>query len=424
MGVWFWIAAVAMAAGSLLGPFLVLRGAGRGTGSASQRQALAVYRDQLEEVARDAARGTIGAAEAEALRGEIGRRMLEVDRAGRGGDAAAQPGSGSAAGAGDGRAGALVAAGLAAAALSLALGLYLGLGRPDLADRPMALRAADAEAWLGARAAQAEAEGAARAGGLWPAPAEPDPEFLRLAGELRAAVAGRPDDIEGHRMLAWTEARLGEFTAARRAQERVVELGGADPATGDLEVLAGIMIEGAAGAVSPEAEAVLLRVLERDGANGPALFHLGRLYDMAGRPDRAFALWDRLLRQAPAGDPWAEAARQGMGALAWRAGQHRYEVPAAAPAPGPDAGDLAAAEAMSPEERAEMIRGMVAGLAERLATEGGPAADWARLIQAYGVLGEAEAARAIHAEALERFAGSAGDLALIAEAAAAAGIAP
>jgi cytochrome c-type biogenesis protein CcmH len=113
-----------------------------------------------------------------------------------------------------------------------------------------------------------------------------------------------------------------------------------------------------------------------------------------------------------------------MGALAWRAGQHRYEVPAAAPAPGPDAGDIAAAEAMSPEERAEMIRSMVAGLAERLATEGGPAADWARLIQAYGVLGEAEAARAIHAEALERFAGSAGDLALIAEAAAAAGIAP
>jgi len=422
MDIWFWIAAAAMAAGSLLGPFLVLRGAGRASSSSGGSGALAVYRDQLGEVARDAARGAIGAAEAEALRSEIGRRMLEADRAGRA-DGSARVA------AADGRAGVFVATGLAGAALCLALGLYLGLGRPDLTDRPMALREAEAEAWLGARAAQAEAEAAARTAGRWMRPAGPDPEFLRLAGELRAAVAGRPDDIEGHRMLAWTEARLGDFSAARRAQERVVALGGAVPETGDLEVLAGIMIEGAAGAVSPEAEAVLLRVLERDGANGPALFHLGRLYDMAGRHDRAFALWDALLRRAPAGDPWADAARLGMGALAWRAGQHRYAVPpppeaVSGPAPGPDAADVAAAEAMSPEQRAEMIRAMVAGLAERLATEGGPATEWARLIRAYGVLGEVAAAEAVHGEALVRFAESAGDLALIAEAAVAAGIGP
>ncbi len=416
MGIWFWIAAVAMAAGALLGPVLVLRGAGRAGSARAGARALAVYRDQLEEVARDAARGVIGPAEAEALRSEIGRRMLEADRAGRGAAVA---------GAGDGPSGRLVAAGLAGVAVIGALGLYLMLGRPDLADRPMALREAEAEAWLGARAGQAEAEAAAVAAGRVIRPAAPDPEFLRLAGELRAAVAGRPDDIEGHRMLAWTEARLGDFAAARRAQERVVALGGAAPETGDLEVLAGIMIEGAGGAVSPDAEAVLLRVIERDGANGPALFHLGRLYDMAGRHDRAFQLWDALLRQAPAGDPWAEAARQGMEALAWRAGQHRYAVPAPpAPdaAPGPDADAVAAAEAMSPEERAEMIRGMVAGLAERLATEGGPASDWARLIRAYGVLGEVAAAEAVHAEALVRFEGSAADLALIAEAATAAGV--
>ncbi|MFZ9685521.1 MAG: hypothetical protein ACO3BE_09100, partial [Gemmobacter sp.] len=45
-----------------------------------------------------------------------------------------------------------VAAGLAGVAVIGALGLYLMLGRPDLADRPMALREAEAEAWLGARA--------------------------------------------------------------------------------------------------------------------------------------------------------------------------------------------------------------------------------------------------------------------------------
>ncbi|MGA1276040.1 MAG: c-type cytochrome biogenesis protein CcmI, partial [Gemmobacter sp.] len=59
---------------------------------------------------------------------------------------------------------------------------------------------------------------------------------------------------------------------------------------------------------------------------------------------------------------------------------------------------------------------------ERLSTEGGPAGDWARLIRAYGVLGEVAAAEAVHAEALVRFEGSAADLALIAEAATAAGV--
>ncbi|MGA1275784.1 MAG: c-type cytochrome biogenesis protein CcmI, partial [Gemmobacter sp.] len=126
MGIWFWIAAVAMAAGALLGPVLVLRGAGRAGPARAGARALAVYRDQLEEVARDAARGVIGPAEAEALRSEIGRRMLEADRAGRGAAVA---------GAGDGPSGRLVAAGLAGVAVIGALGLYLMLGRPDLADR-------------------------------------------------------------------------------------------------------------------------------------------------------------------------------------------------------------------------------------------------------------------------------------------------
>ena len=39
---------------------------------------LEVYRDQLAELDRDAARGLIGAAEAEEARAEIGRRILKI----------------------------------------------------------------------------------------------------------------------------------------------------------------------------------------------------------------------------------------------------------------------------------------------------------------------------------------------------------
>jgi cytochrome c-type biogenesis protein CcmH len=59
---------------------------------------------------------------------------------------------------------------------------------------------------------------------------------------------------------------------------------------------------------------------------------------------------------------------------------------------------------MAPEDRAAMIEGMVAGLADRLATEGGPPEDWARLITAFGVLGRREQAQAVYDEALTVFA--------------------
>ena len=54
---------------------------------------------------------------------------------------------------------------------------------------------------------------------------------------------------------------------------------------------------------------------------------------------------------------------------------------------------------MSAEDREEFIRSMVAQLSDRLATEGGSAAEWARLISSYGILGEVENAKIIWTEA-------------------------
>jgi cytochrome c-type biogenesis protein CcmH len=70
-----------------------------------------------------------------------------------------------------------------------------------------------------------------------------------------------------------------------------------------------------------------------------------------------------------------------------------------------------------------MIRGMVEGLAARLADTGGPAEDWARLITALGVLGEQDRAGAIYAEARQAFGAEPQGLALIEDAAEQAGIA-
>ena len=105
--------------------------------------------------------------------------------------------------------------------------------------------------------------------------------------------------------------------------------------------------------------------------------------------------------------------------LADRAGI-RYQLPP--DAAGPSAEAIAAARDMSAEDRTTMIRGMVSTLNTRLATEGGTPADWARLINAYGVLGEIDAATAIWQNAQESFADAPEALAIIKRAADASGI--
>lgn len=72
---------------------------------------------------------------------------------------------------------------------------------------------------------------------------------------------------------------------------------------------------------------------------------------------------------------------------------------------------------MDPEAREQMIRGMVEGLSQRLATDGGAAPEWAQLIGALGVLGETERAQAILGEARQVFANQPDDLRLIEDAA-------
>ena len=78
---------------------------------------------------------------------------------------------------------------------------------------------------------------------------------------------------------------------------------------------------------------------------------------------------------------------------------------------------------MDAEDRNAMIQGMVAQLSDRLATQGGTAQEWARLINAYGVLSEIDQARAIVAEARTVFAANPQDLDLINAAADAIGLA-
>ncbi|MEL7465853.1 MAG: c-type cytochrome biogenesis protein CcmI [Pseudomonadota bacterium] len=71
--------------------------------------------------------------------------------------------------------------------------------------------------------------------------------------------------------------------------------------------------------------------------------------------------------------------------------------------PGPTEEDVANARDMAPEDRAEMIRGMVGRLHDRLREEGRAADvnDWGQLMRSYRVLEEQDAVRAAYEEAIQ-----------------------
>lgn len=368
---------------------------------------LKVYRDQLAEIDRDLARGTLPPEEADRLRTEVSRRLLDADRNAQSATRQASTG------------GIAVAAAVILALIGSSYWVYLRLGAPGYPDLPLATRFAMSEEMRANRPSQTEME--AEAAAIRPAPIEPEADFAVLMDRLRQAVADRPDDARGLELLASNEARLGNLTAAREAMENLIRVKGDSATAADHAALAELMIMAAGGLVSPEAEAELTRALTLDARNGTARYYYGLMAAQVGRFDRTFALWRPLLDEGPADAPWIAPIRAQIEDVAMRAGV-QYELPEAVP--GPDGAAVAAAEDMSPEDRQAMIEGMVAQLGERLATEGGTVEEWARLISSLSVLNRKEEAQEIYAEALMRFEGSPSQQSFLREQALNAGLTP
>ena len=372
---------------------------------------LQVYRDQLKEVDRDEARGVISEAEAERLRAEVSRRVLAADAQLRaGGETGGQPGRGGWIAAG------LVVLGLAGGSAAL----YAQVGAPGYRDVPLKTRLAVSDAARQNRLSQAEAEARVPAPDVSP---EASAEFLELMDKLRETVAQREGDLRGLTLLVRNEAALGNLTAAHEAQTKLIAAKGEDATARDHAYRADLMISAAGGYVSQEAEAALREALQRDPGEPTARYYLGVYLMQVDRPDAAFRTWDGLLRESDPSAPWVPTIRERIEELAWRAGVTDYQLPPLEGAPGPSAADMEAAGEMSLEERQQMIRGMVEGLSQRLADEGGTPAEWARLIRALGVLGDTGRAAAIWTEAQTRFADTPEAMALVREAALDAGVA-
>lgn len=377
----FWIAVIALtvlALAILLFPLL------RNTGKVVSRAEhdIAVYRAQLAELESEAERGVISRTQLENARLEIERRILA---------AGAESTTESPAQIRDKRPLALIAT-IAVLVPAIAVAGYLVLGVPGMPDLPFAERASEPAA-------------SGLAGG-----ANITEMVETLARRLEEQGSTDP---QGWQLLGRSYALLGRYGEAAKAYARAHEL---NPGDVDVTVAYGESLVFAEGGTIPDQALTLFRDAAKAHPDHPGVrYYLALAKAQSGDVEGALDDWVALAADTPADAGWRGELelqiRHAAGQLdrdvaallppSWTADAPATQDAPSATAgngPGPTAEDIEAAAQMSANERQEMVRGMVAGLAARLEDNPADPAGWQRLIRAYQVLGETGKAR----EALEK----------------------
>ena len=328
-----------------------------------------IYREQIAEIERDRERGFLDQAQAEAAHTEIGRRLLATQ---------AEPETATDSETPDGGFRfAAIAVGIGVPAGALAL--YLVLGAPNLTT-----------GGTGVAAQQVAKESAG-------------PDIEAMVTRLAARLKQQPDDARGWALYARSLTGLGRFAEAVTAFRRAIALDGANVELNSRYAEA--LIFASDGTVTPAALKAIETTLALDSGEPRARYYLGLADSQAGRRDEALERWLALAAESAADAPWLPALQQRIAKLAGEMGLDEAALAALNPkaitrappppaARGPSAADVTAAQQMSPADRSAMIRAMVDRLAERLKGAPDDLAGWRRLARSYGVLGEADKARA------------------------------
>ncbi len=235
---------------------------------------LEVYRDQLRELDRDLARGTIQAAEADAARDEIRRRALAAEsRQAAGSAGAAQSLS---------RSTVLL---LAAAVPVLSLTLYAVLGRPELADRT---RLTVQEQPRGPTQEDMRA-----AEQMTP---EQRQEMIRgMVDRLAARLEENPGDLAGWLRLGRAQEVLGELDKSADAYGRAVALVPDNVRVLTLYTMSVLRLHDADNPLDPQLLDLFKRLHALEPRHPISLYYLGRYAFERGREAEGKAYWRKLL---------------------------------------------------------------------------------------------------------------------------------
>ncbi|MGH6849891.1 MAG: c-type cytochrome biogenesis protein CcmI [Methylocella sp.] len=320
---------------------------------------IAIYKAQLAEIERDEAQRLVAAEDAQGAKAEAARRLIAADTAREAPPAASRTRA------------RLAAVSVLIFVPVLALSLYATIGHPDMPDAPLAAR-------------------------LNASPAHMD--LAAAVARIEAHLAQHPDDGRGYEVLAPVYLRIGRAGDAVNAARAALRLLGETPAR---HVLYGeALVAAAKGAVTPEAKQSFEAAAAKDPAAAEPRFFLGLAAEQEGDSARAREIWSRLVTEAPQGAPWVQALRERLAELG------------AGPAPRQD-GLAAKIEALPEAGQMNAIRGMVDGLAARLAQNGQDLEGWLRLVRSYTVLHEQDKARSAVIDAKRSLAGDPNALARI-----------
>ncbi|KQU66943.1 cytochrome C [Aminobacter sp. DSM 101952] len=343
----FWVIAALLTLGASLAVLLPLTRQVEGQSDTSHD--LEVYRDQLAELDRDAARGLIAPADAEQARAEIARRIIKLDAEG----GAKMKGASQ-------FAPRLVGVVAVLAIPVLSWSIYTSIGSPDVPSQPLKAR-------------------------LEQKPA--DSSVDELIARAEAHLVANPSDGRGWDVLAPIYQRMGRADDAVTAYRNAIRLEGSTAArqSGLGEAIAGA----SDGIVTSDARVAFEAALKLDPANPKAHYFLGVALAQEGKFAEAAIAWRQLAASVPADSPWRSVAEQAVA----QAEARGAPADATAAAPGPNQGDIDAAASMSTDDRTAMIEGMVATLDEKLRQNPRDPEGWLRLVRSYQVLGKTDLAQ-------------------------------
>jgi cytochrome c-type biogenesis protein CcmH len=149
-------------------------------------------------------------------------------------------------------------------------------------------------------------------------------------------------------------------------------------------------VAAAGGIVTDEARSSI----DQAQADSPGLpmarFYLGLAAEQDGESKKAIEIYQSLLDETNDQPHWQRIVKARLAALKGGPPAEAFAAPAT------EATQSAASQSSASESgtgQEDMIRGMVARLASRLAESGGSAEDWTRLVRSYAVLREEDKAR-------------------------------
>jgi cytochrome c-type biogenesis protein CcmH len=295
-----------------------------------------VYREQLEALDRDLGAGSVPAAEADSLRVELSRRLIEASK---------QPGQRQS----------LPAVSPLLFALFIPLivaPVYWHFGKPAMADTPLAPRIADAVKTN---------------------------DFEGMLAQVEKHLAEKPDDVEGWKVVAQAYSKLGRYEDAAQAYLKVASL---QPPTADVVTSYGEMLVLANKGLIPKLAAqAFQQALTLDSAYPKARFFSAMAMKQDGKTAEAKAAYEKLLADAPAGANWRKAVESELASMG-------------AQPPALTDQQVKDGTAMTKDDQSAMISGMVDGLEQKLAANPDDLEGWMKLIRARMVLGETEKAKA------------------------------